>query len=81
MGCVYCLLRVCSAELLSLYCPFPPPQVDGGLGLLWLAAWVLLGREVPHREGLIPLTSNEAAAGHQQGGGGGGGGAGVYCWV
>jgi len=34
-------------------------KVDGGLGLAWLLLWLLVGREIPHRETVIPLSMNE----------------------
>ncbi|KAI8475257.1 MAG: major facilitator superfamily domain-containing protein [Monoraphidium minutum] len=48
-------------------------RVVGGLGLAWLALWLAIGREVPHRSALIPLahahpppdaSSKPAAAAH-----------------
>eukprot|EP00891_Asterochloris_glomerata_P006525 jgi/Astpho2/6525/fgenesh1_pm.00099_%23_3_t len=33
-------------------------RLVGCLGLLWLLLWSLVGREVPHRESIIPLATN-----------------------
>ncbi|KAG1674435.1 hypothetical protein FOA52_012963 [Chlamydomonas sp. UWO 241] len=38
-------------------------KVDGGIGYCWLAMWMLVGKDVPHRETVIPLSTNDAAAG------------------
>ena len=46
------------------------------LGMTWLALWLLVGREIPHRETVIPLT-NDRGSGGGAGGGGGSGAAGV----
>ena len=35
-------------------------QFDGGLGLAWLMLWLLVGKEIPHRESVIPLTVQDA---------------------
>jgi len=43
----------------------------GALGLAWAALWAAVGREVPHREAIIPLSVAAAAPG---GGGGANGG-------
>ncbi|MEW5304853.1 MAG: hypothetical protein WDW36_007434 [Sanguina aurantia] len=40
-------------------------------GLAWLALWLVMGREIPHRDTVIPLTNNDtytpkASLGHSQ---------------
>ncbi|KAL6757466.1 major facilitator superfamily domain-containing protein [Haematococcus lacustris] len=34
-------------------------KVVGGLGLGWLLMWLVVGREIPHRETVIPLSSHD----------------------
>jgi len=34
-------------------------KVVGGLGLAWLAMWIVVGKEIPHRESVIPLAHDE----------------------
>ncbi|GLC38691.1 hypothetical protein PLESTB_000590700 [Pleodorina starrii] len=46
-------------------------KVVGGLGLAWLVLWLVVGRDIPHRETVIPLSTLDRPGG---GGGGGGGG-------
>lgn len=41
-------------------------KVVGGLGIAWLAMWMYVGREIPHRETVIPL-SNVDSKGHGHG--------------
>eukprot|EP00879_Flechtneria_rotunda_P029074 GHRR01031338.1.p2 GENE.GHRR01031338.1~~GHRR01031338.1.p2 ORF type:complete len:139 (+),score=46.39 GHRR01031338.1:1909-2325(+) len=35
-------------------------RLVGLLGLAWLLLWLIVGKEIPHRESVIPLTSAEA---------------------
>ncbi len=32
-------------------------KIVGGLGLAWLAMWMVVGRDIPHRETVIPLSN------------------------
>jgi ACS family sodium-dependent inorganic phosphate cotransporter len=50
-------------------CPRALWQVVGGLGLAWLVLWLVVGRDIPHRETVIPLSTMDP----KPGGGGGGG--------
>jgi len=36
--------------------------VDGGVGYAWLAMWMAVGREIPHRETVIPLSNHDSSA-------------------
>ena len=44
------------------------------LGMTWLVLWLLVGREIPHRETVIPLTNDRGSSGGGAGAGGGAGG-------
>ncbi|KAG2483091.1 hypothetical protein HYH03_018029 [Edaphochlamys debaryana] len=41
-------------------------KVVGGLGIAWLVLWLIVGRDIPHRETVIPL-SNMEKPGHSHG--------------
>eukprot|EP00798_Chlamydomonas_sp_ICE-L_P007480 gene7480-625_t len=41
-------------------------KVNGGLGLSWLVLWLVVGKEIPHRESVIPMTMNENGSGGQK---------------
>ncbi|KAF5827740.1 major facilitator superfamily domain-containing protein [Dunaliella salina] len=41
-------------------------KVVGCLGLSWLAMWILVGREIPHRETVIPITQTEVSLAARQ---------------
>eukprot|EP00775_Hariotina_reticulata_P010445 gene10445-10603_t len=41
-------------------------RLVGCLGLAWLAMWLVVGMEIPHREAVIPLTTAEAQSPEQR---------------
>lgn len=41
-------------------------QFDGGLGLAWLMLWLLVGREIPHRGSVIPLTAQDVQSNREE---------------
>ncbi|KXZ44588.1 hypothetical protein GPECTOR_65g206 [Gonium pectorale] len=41
--------------------------VVGGLGLAWLVLWLLVGRDIPHRETVIPLSTMDRPASGSKG--------------
>ena len=51
--------------------PAALPRAVGCLGLAWLALWLAFGRDVPHREALIPLTASDAKGHYPSGNGAG----------
>lgn len=43
-------------------------RIVGGLGVAWLALWMVVGREIPHRETVIPLSTLDMRGSNGAGG-------------